>query len=67
MEEEEDEESSESSSNPDEDSKEAYEDLFAAVMAATDPSDSSRFLHSAFQLKPSKKVKVQLFPSKIQM
>lgn len=36
-----------------------YEDLFNAVMNATDPIDSNRPLHQMFQLKPSKKVKTQ--------
>jgi len=33
-----------------------FEDLFAAVMTATDPTDNNRPLHIMFQLKPSKKV-----------
>lgn len=33
-----------------------FEDLFAAVMTATDPTDNNRPLHTMFQLKPSKKV-----------
>lgn len=33
-----------------------FEDLFAAVMTATDPIDNNRPLHIVFQLKPSKKV-----------
>lgn len=49
------EDTSESSTNPDDDTQ-VYEDLFAAVMAATDPADSSRQLHAPFLLKPSKKV-----------
>ncbi|XP_033210507.1 protein polybromo-1 isoform X3 [Belonocnema kinseyi] len=50
------EDTSESSTNPDEESAQAYEDLFAAVMTATDPADNNRPLHSMFQLKPSKKL-----------
>ena len=34
----------------------ALEDLFAAVVAATDPSDANRALHMAFRLLPSKNV-----------
>lgn len=34
-----------------------FEDLFAAVMTATDPTDNNRPLHIMFQLKPSKKVR----------
>ncbi|XP_008204836.3 protein polybromo-1 isoform X2 [Nasonia vitripennis] len=49
------EDTSESSTNPDDDIQ-AYEDLFAAVMLATDPSDSDRPLHLPFLLKPSKKL-----------
>lgn len=49
------EDTSESSTNPDEDTQ-VYEELFAAVMSATDPADSSRQLNVPFLLKPSKKV-----------
>lgn len=34
-----------------------FEDLFAAIMTATDPADNNRPLHTMFQLKPSKKVR----------
>ena len=45
----------------------ALEDLFAAVVAATDPSDANRALHMAFRLLPSKNVskKLQLNRKKI--
>lgn len=36
-----------------------YEDLFTAVMTATDHSDNNRPLHIMFQLKPSKKVRLE--------
>ena len=55
------EDTSESSTNPDEESAQVYEELFAAVMTATDPSDNNRPLHSMFQLKPSKKVEIFFF------
>ncbi|CAB0036173.1 unnamed protein product [Trichogramma brassicae] len=41
--------------NSDEDIQ-AYEDLFATVMLATDPADSSRTLNVPFLLKPSRKL-----------
>ncbi|XP_025829015.1 protein polybromo-1 isoform X3 [Agrilus planipennis] len=47
-----DEEASETSTNPDEDMN-PYEELFTAVMTATDAEN--RPLHTAFQLLPSKK------------
>ncbi|XP_046750131.1 protein polybromo-1 isoform X6 [Diprion similis] len=50
------EDTSESSTNPDEESMQPYEDLFAAVMVATNPQDNNRPLHIPFQLKPSKKL-----------
>lgn len=50
------EDTSESSTNPDEESMQPFEDLFMAVMSATDPVDSTRPLHPVFQLKPSKKL-----------
>lgn len=50
------EDTSESSTNPDEETMQQFEDLFAAVMTATDPTDNNRPLHTMFQLKPSKKV-----------
>ncbi|KAK0181294.1 hypothetical protein PV327_003587 [Microctonus hyperodae] len=50
------EDTSESSTNPDEESMQPFEDLFMAVMSATDPLDSTRPLHPVFQLKPSKKL-----------
>ena len=50
------EDTSESSTNPDEECSQVYEELFAAVMTATDPADNNRPLHNMFQLKPSKKV-----------
>lgn len=50
------EDTSEGSTNLDEESIQQFEDLFAAVMTASDPLDNSRPLHSMFQLKPSKKV-----------
>ena len=37
----------------------ALEDLFAAVVAATDPSDANRALHMAFRLLPSKNVSLK--------
>lgn len=37
-----------------------YEDLFSAVMTATDPQDNNRPLHTPFQLRPSKKVLMAL-------
>ncbi|PSN42113.1 hypothetical protein C0J52_02963 [Blattella germanica] len=46
------EDTSESSTNPDDDAN-MYEDLFTAVMMATDPDN--RPLHTVFQLLPSKK------------
>ncbi|XP_063981856.1 protein polybromo-1 isoform X1 [Diachasmimorpha longicaudata] len=49
------EDTSESSTNPDEEMQ-PYEDLFMAVMTATDPADNNRSLHTVFQLKPSKKL-----------
>ncbi|XP_023290298.1 protein polybromo-1 isoform X3 [Orussus abietinus] len=56
MKQEEIEDTSESSTNPDEESMQPYEDLFTAVMTATDPIDNNRPLHTMFQLKPSKKL-----------
>lgn len=50
------EDTSESSTNPDEESTQAYEELFSTVMTVTDPTDNNRPLHSMFQLKPSKKL-----------
>ncbi|XP_076646404.1 protein polybromo isoform X1 [Halictus rubicundus] len=50
------EDTSESSTNPDEETIQLFEDLFAAVMTATDPTDNNRPLHTMFQLKPSKKL-----------
>ncbi|XP_076380788.1 protein polybromo isoform X5 [Megalopta genalis] len=50
------EDTSESSTNPDEETIQLFEDLFAAVMTATDPADNNRPLHTMFQLKPSKKL-----------
>ncbi|XP_050496969.1 protein polybromo-1 isoform X5 [Bombus huntii] len=50
------EDTSESSTNPDEETMQQFEDLFAAVMTATDPADNNRPLHTMFQLKPSKKL-----------
>ncbi|XP_046833139.1 protein polybromo-1 isoform X2 [Vespa velutina] len=50
------EDTSESSTNPDEETMQQFEDLFAAVMTATDPTDNNRPLHTMFQLKPSKKL-----------
>ncbi|XP_043487082.1 protein polybromo-1 isoform X7 [Polistes fuscatus] len=50
------EDTSESSTNPDEETMQQFEDLFAAVMTATDPTDNNRPLHAMFQLKPSKKL-----------
>ncbi|XP_020708055.1 protein polybromo-1 isoform X4 [Athalia rosae] len=50
------EDTSESSTNPDEESMQPYEDLFAAVMTATDPQDNNRPLNTPFQLRPSKKL-----------
>ncbi|XP_076249117.1 protein polybromo isoform X1 [Calliopsis andreniformis] len=50
------EDTSESSTNPDEETMQLFEDLFAAVMTATDPADNNRPLHTMFQLKPSKKL-----------
>ncbi|KAK2578508.1 hypothetical protein KPH14_002062 [Odynerus spinipes] len=50
------EDTSESSTNPDEETMQQFEDLFAAVMTATDPMDNNRPLHIVFQLKPSKKL-----------
>lgn len=52
------EDTSESSTNPDEETMQLFEDLFAAVMTATDPADNNRPLHTMFQLKPSKKVRI---------
>lgn len=46
------EDTSESSTNPDEENNQ-YEDLFTAIMTATDPDN--RPLHTEFQLIPSKK------------
>lgn len=51
------EDTSESSTNLDEETMQLFEDLFAAVMTATDPTDNNRPLHIMFQLKPSKKVR----------
>lgn len=51
------EDTSESSTNPDEETMQQFEDLFAAIMTATDPADNNRPLHTMFQLKPSKKVR----------
>jgi protein polybromo-1 len=48
------EDTSESSTNPDDEAN-MYEDLFTAVMMATD--QDNRPLHTVFQLLPSKKVK----------
>lgn len=48
------EDTSESSTNPDEEAN-MYEDLFTAVMMATD--QDNRPLHTVFQLLPSKKVR----------
>jgi hypothetical protein len=48
------EDTSESSTNPDDDAN-MYEDLFTAVMMATD--QDNRPLHTVFQLLPSKKVR----------
>ncbi|XP_011690266.1 PREDICTED: protein polybromo-1 isoform X2 [Wasmannia auropunctata] len=50
------EDTSESSTNLDEETMQQFEDLFAAVMTATDPTDNNRPLHLMFQLKPSKKL-----------
>ncbi|XP_034942972.1 protein polybromo-1 isoform X2 [Chelonus insularis] len=50
------EDTSESSTNPDDEFMQPFEELFAAVMNATDPLDSSRPLHLEFQLRPSKKL-----------
>ncbi|RLU27258.1 hypothetical protein DMN91_001059 [Ooceraea biroi] len=50
------EDTSESSINLDEETMQLFEDLFAAVMTATDPIDNNRPLHIVFQLKPSKKL-----------
>ncbi|XP_011065297.1 PREDICTED: protein polybromo-1 isoform X2 [Acromyrmex echinatior] len=50
------EDTSESSTNLDEETMQLFEDLFAAVMTATDPTDNNRPLHIMFQLKPSKKL-----------
>ncbi|KAL6428036.1 hypothetical protein ACFW04_008427 [Cataglyphis niger] len=50
------EDTSESSANLDEETMQLFEDLFAAVMTATDPTDNNRPLHIMFQLKPSKKL-----------
>ncbi|XP_028520527.1 protein polybromo-1 isoform X2 [Apis cerana] len=50
------EDTSESSTNPDEETMQQFEDLFAAIMTATDPADNNRPLHTMFQLKPSKKL-----------
>ncbi|XP_032671562.1 protein polybromo-1 isoform X2 [Odontomachus brunneus] len=50
------EDTSESSTNLDEETMQLFEDLFAAVMTATDPMDNNRPLHTMFQLKPSKKL-----------
>ncbi|XP_066590432.1 protein polybromo-1 [Prorops nasuta] len=50
------EDTSESSTNPDDETMQLFEDLFATVMSATDPTDSMRPLHPMFQLKPSKKL-----------
>ncbi|XP_044019978.1 protein polybromo-1 isoform X3 [Aphidius gifuensis] len=50
------EDTSEGSTNPDEELMQPYEDLFMAVMTATDPIDNNRPLHIVFQLKPSKKL-----------
>ena len=56
MKQEDTEDTSEGSTNPDEESMQPYEDLFTAVMTATDHSDTNRPLHGAFLLKPSKKL-----------
>lgn len=48
------EDNSETSTNPDEDMN-PYEELFTAVMTASDTDNNTRTLHSAFQLLPSKK------------
>jgi hypothetical protein len=48
------EDTSESSTNPDDEAN-MYEDLFTAVMMATD--QDNRPLHTVFQLLPSKKVR----------
>ncbi|XP_044002425.1 protein polybromo-1-like [Aphidius gifuensis] len=52
----EEENTSEGSTIPDEEIIQPYEDLFMAVMTATDPIDNNRPLHIVFQLKPSKKL-----------
>ena len=53
------EDTSEGSTNPDDDAN-MYEDLFTAVMMATD--QDNRPLHTVFQLLPSKKViKIRYF------
>ncbi|XP_036150298.1 protein polybromo-1 isoform X6 [Monomorium pharaonis] len=50
------EDTSESSTNLDDETMQMFEDLFAAVMTVTDPTDNNRPLHIMFQLKPSKKL-----------
>jgi hypothetical protein len=41
------------------------EDLFAAVVTATDPSDPSRLLNLVFRLLPSQKVRTIRFPAQM--